>query len=78
MALVSHLLAKFPLVVMFLLMALYAIPVSAAVLGVYFFVTIALAVPSFLVLYFAFPSLNWLIRDFSLAHCAVSLFLCVS
>ncbi|CAF2182006.1 unnamed protein product [Brassica napus] len=46
MALVAHLLAKFPLVVMFLLMALYAIPVSAAVLGVYFFVTIALAVPS--------------------------------
>ncbi|KAF2595493.1 hypothetical protein F2Q70_00044593 [Brassica cretica] len=65
MALVSHLLAKFPLVVMFLLMALYAIPVSAAVLGVYFFVTIALAVPSFVVLYFAFPSLNWLIREIS-------------
>ncbi|KAG2324208.1 hypothetical protein Bca4012_038743 [Brassica carinata] len=64
-ALVAHLLAKFPLVVMFLLLALYAIPVSAAVLGVYFFVTIALAVPSFLVLYFAFPSLNWLIREIS-------------
>jgi len=63
MALVAHLLAKFPLVVIFLLMALYAIPVSAAVLGVYFFVTFALAVPSFLVLYFAFPSLNWLIRE---------------
>ncbi|CAH8360847.1 unnamed protein product [Eruca vesicaria subsp. sativa] len=65
MATVAHLLAKFPLVVMFLLMALYAIPVSAAVLAVYFFVTIALAVPSFLVLYFAFPSLNWLIREMS-------------
>ncbi|KAF8104745.1 hypothetical protein N665_0169s0028 [Sinapis alba] len=65
MALVAHLLAKFPLVVMFLLMALYAIPVSAAVLGVYFFVTFALAVPSFLVLYFAFPSLNWLVREIS-------------
>lgn len=63
MALVAHLLAKFPLVVIFLLMALYAIPVSAAVLGLYFFVTFALAVPSFLVLYFAFPSLNWLIRE---------------
>ncbi|VVA95252.1 unnamed protein product [Arabis nemorensis] len=62
-ALVAHLLAKFPLVVIFLLMALYAIPVSAAVLGIYFFVTFALAVPSFLVLYFAFPSLNWLIRE---------------
>ncbi|KAJ4884512.1 RING/U-box superfamily protein [Raphanus sativus] len=64
-ALVARSLAKFPLVVMFLLMALYAIPVSAAVLGVYLFVTIALAVPSFLVLYFAFPSLNWLIREIS-------------
>ncbi|CAA7043247.1 unnamed protein product [Microthlaspi erraticum] len=63
MALVAHLLAKFPLVVIFLLMALYAIPVSAAVLGIYFFVTFALAVPSFLVLYFAFPSLNWLMRE---------------
>lgn len=63
MALVAHLLSKFPLVVIFLLMALYAIPVSAAVLGLYFFVTFALAVPSFLVLYFAFPSVNWLIRE---------------
>ncbi|KAJ0256442.1 hypothetical protein HA466_0094010 [Hirschfeldia incana] len=64
-ATVAHLLAKFPFIVMFLLVALYAIPLSAAVLGVYFFVTIALAVPSFLVLYFAFPSLNWLIREIS-------------
>ncbi|KAL1216765.1 hypothetical protein V5N11_025262 [Cardamine amara subsp. amara] len=63
MALVARLLAKFHLVVLFLLMALYAIPASAAVLGIYFFVTFALAVPSFLVLYFAFPSLNWLIRE---------------
>lgn len=63
MALAAHLLAKFPLLVIFLLMALYAIPVSAAVLGIYFFVTFALAVPSFLVLYFAFPSLNWLMRE---------------
>ncbi|KAJ0255781.1 hypothetical protein HA466_0088350 [Hirschfeldia incana] len=65
MATVAHLLAKFPLVVIFLLVALYAIPVSAAVLGVYVFVTFALAVPSFLVLYFAVPSLNWLIREIS-------------
>ncbi|XP_018445182.2 uncharacterized protein LOC108817078 [Raphanus sativus] len=65
MAIVAHLLAKFPLVVIFLLVALYAIPVSAAVLGVYVFVTFALAVPSFLVLYFAVPSLNWLIREIS-------------
>ncbi|CAF1894008.1 BnaCnng61230D [Brassica napus] len=55
----------FPLVVIFLLVALYAIPVSDAVLGVYVFVTFALAVPSFLVLYFAVPSLNWLIREIS-------------
>ncbi|XP_009106101.1 uncharacterized protein LOC103831909 [Brassica rapa] len=65
MAIVAHILAKFPLVVIFLLVALYAIPVSAAVLGVYVFVTFALAVPSFLVLYFAVPSLNWLIREIS-------------
>ncbi|CAN7054472.1 unnamed protein product [Brassica rapa subsp. trilocularis] len=65
MAIVAHLLAKFPLVVIFLLVALYAIPVSAAVLGVYVFVTFALAVPSFLVLYLAVPSLNWLIREIS-------------
>lgn len=65
MAIVAHLLAKFPLVVIFLLVALYAIPVSAAVLGVYVFLTFALAVPSFLVLYFAVPSLNWLIREIS-------------
>ncbi|CAF2064790.1 unnamed protein product [Brassica napus] len=65
MALAAHLLAKFPLIVVFLLVALYAIPVSAAVLGVYVFVTFALAVPSFLVLYFAVPSLNWLIREIS-------------
>ncbi|CAN8239780.1 unnamed protein product [Cochlearia groenlandica] len=62
-ALVGYLLKKLPLVVMFLLIALYAIPVSSAVLGIYFFVTFALAVPSFLVLFFAFPSLNWLIRE---------------
>ncbi|KAL0824409.1 hypothetical protein Bca101_048086 [Brassica carinata] len=55
----------FPLVVIFLLVALYAIPVSDAVLGVYVFVTFALAVPSFLVLYFAVPSVNWLIREIS-------------
>ncbi|KAF8111402.1 hypothetical protein N665_0076s0374 [Sinapis alba] len=65
MAIVAHLLAKFPLVVIFLLMALYAIPMSAAVLGVYVFVTFAFAVPSFLVIYFAVPSLNWLIREIS-------------
>ncbi|KAG2280472.1 hypothetical protein Bca52824_051692 [Brassica carinata] len=65
MAIVAHLLAKFPLVVIFLLVALYAIPVSDAVLGVYVFVTFALAVPSFLVLYFAVPSVNWLIREIS-------------
>ncbi|KAL0701718.1 hypothetical protein Bca4012_057840 [Brassica carinata] len=65
MAIVARLLAKFPLAVIFLLVALYAIPVSAAVLAVSVFVTFALAVPSFLVLYFAVPSLNWLIREIS-------------
>ncbi|XP_021911197.1 uncharacterized protein LOC110825038 [Carica papaya] len=55
--------AKFPLVVVFLLMILYAIPASAAILALYILITFVFAVPSFLVLYFAFPSLDWLVRE---------------
>ncbi|XP_065877965.1 uncharacterized protein [Euphorbia lathyris] len=58
-----HLTAKFPLIVIFLLVILYAIPVSAAVLALYILITIIFAVPSFLVLYFALPSLDWLVRE---------------
>ncbi|VVB04421.1 unnamed protein product [Arabis nemorensis] len=55
--------AKFPLVVIFLLIILYAIPTSAAILVMYILVTLLLALPSFLILYFAYPCLDWLVRE---------------
>lgn len=55
--------AKFPLVVIFLLIILYAIPTSAAILAMYILVTLLLALPSFLILYFAYPCLDWLVRE---------------
>lgn len=55
--------AKFPLVLIFLLIVLYAIPASAAVLALFVLVTILFAIPSFLILYFAYPSLDWLVRE---------------
>lgn len=58
-----HLTAKFPLVIIFLLIILYAIPASAAILALYVLVTILFALPSFLILYFAYPSLDWLVRE---------------
>ncbi|XP_023740928.1 uncharacterized protein LOC111889030 [Lactuca sativa] len=58
-----HLTAKFPLVFIFLLIVLYAIPASAVILAVYILITILFALPSFLVLYFAYPSLDWLVRE---------------
>lgn len=58
-----HLTAKFPLVFLFLLIVLYAIPASAIILAVYILITILFALPSFLVLYFAYPSLDWLVRE---------------
>lgn len=60
---VAHLTAKFPLVFIFLLIVLYAIPASAIILAVYILITILFAVPSFLVIYFAYPSLDWLVRE---------------
>lgn len=58
-----HLSAKFPLVFIFLLIVLYAIPASAAVLLLYVLITVLFALPSFLILYFAYPSLDWLVRE---------------
>lgn len=58
-----HLTAKFPLVVIFLLILLYAIPASAAILALYMLITIVFALPSLLILYFAYPSLDWLVRE---------------
>ncbi|XP_010029337.2 uncharacterized protein LOC104419394 [Eucalyptus grandis] len=58
-----HLTAKFPLVIIFLLIVLYAIPASAAILALYMLITVLFALPSFLILYFAYPSLDWLVRE---------------
>jgi hypothetical protein len=58
-----HLTAKFPLVFIFVLIVLYAIPASAAVLLLYIVITVLFALPSFLILYFAYPSLDWLVRE---------------
>jgi hypothetical protein len=55
--------AKFPLVIIFLLIVLYAVPASAAVLVLYALITFLFALPSFLILYFAYPSLDWLVRE---------------
>lgn len=58
-----HMTAKFPLIVIFLLIVLYAIPASAIVLALYILITVVFALPSFLILYFAYPSLDWLVRE---------------
>ncbi|KAJ8750304.1 hypothetical protein K2173_014219 [Erythroxylum novogranatense] len=58
-----HLTAKFPLVVIVLLIILYAIPASAAILVLYILITLLFAIPSFLILYFSYPSLDWLVRE---------------
>ncbi|KAJ9163564.1 hypothetical protein P3X46_023215 [Hevea brasiliensis] len=58
-----HLTAKFPLILIFLLIILYAIPASAAILALYILITFFFALPSFLILYFALPSLDWLVRE---------------
>ncbi|CAL5441818.1 unnamed protein product [Camellia sinensis] len=58
-----HLTAKFPLVIVFLVIVLYAIPTSAAILALYILITVLFALPSFLVLFFAYPSLDWLVRE---------------
>ncbi|KAI3467273.1 hypothetical protein Pfo_023936 [Paulownia fortunei] len=54
--------AKFPLVIL-LLIVIFAIPTSAAILMLYLVITILFALPAFLVLYFAYPALDWLGRE---------------
>ncbi|KAF8408167.1 hypothetical protein HHK36_007309 [Tetracentron sinense] len=63
-----HLTAKFPLVVIFMLIVLYAIPASAAILALYILITVLFALPSFLILYFAYPTLDWLHQYSSTLH----------
>ncbi|KAF8378763.1 hypothetical protein HHK36_030112 [Tetracentron sinense] len=66
-----HLTAKFPLVIIFLLIVLYAIPASAAILTLYILVTVLFALPSFLMLYFAYPSLDWLVQIYAILASAL-------
>ncbi|XP_057495018.1 uncharacterized protein LOC130780080 [Actinidia eriantha] len=54
---------KFPLVILLLLIVFVAFPAIAAILVLYLLITVLLALPSFLVLYFAYPGLDWLIRE---------------
>ena len=58
-----HLTAKFPLIIILLLIVLYAIPASVGILALYILVTVLFALPSFLILYFAYPSLDWLVKE---------------
>lgn len=58
-----HFTSKFPLVIIFLLIALFVIPCSAVILVLYLLVTILFAIPSFLVLYFAYPTIQRLVRE---------------
>ncbi|KAK6802879.1 hypothetical protein RDI58_000663 [Solanum bulbocastanum] len=55
--------SKFPLVLVLLLLVVFAIPSCAAVLALYLLITILFGLPSFLVLYFAYPALEWLIKE---------------
>lgn len=58
----ARLMVKFPLIIIFLLIVLYVIPVVVTILAVYAFVTVLFAFPSFLILYFVYPCLDWLIK----------------
>ncbi|KAL3840533.1 hypothetical protein ACJIZ3_025124 [Penstemon smallii] len=57
-----HMTAKFPLVIL-LLIIVFALPTSAAILMLYLVITVLFALPAFLVLYFAYPALDWLGRE---------------
>ncbi|KAK1352381.1 Preprotein translocase secA family protein [Heracleum sosnowskyi] len=60
---IINLTTKFPLVLMFLLIVLYVIPASAAIILLYLLITVLFAIPSFLILYFSYPSLDWLLKE---------------
>jgi hypothetical protein len=54
--------ARIPLVLLFLFIVVYVLPFSTLVLALYCLITVLFAVPSFLVVYFSYPSLDWLVR----------------
>ncbi|XVF43195.1 hypothetical protein PTKIN_Ptkin02bG0021100 [Pterospermum kingtungense] len=58
-----HFTSKFPFVIIFLLIVFFVIPGSAVILLLYLLLTIVFAIPSFSVLYFAFPLLDRLVRE---------------
>lgn len=58
-----HFTSKFPLVIIFLLIAFFVIPCSIVILIIYFLLTIIFAIPSFIVLYFAYPTIQRLVRE---------------
>lgn len=57
-----HLANKIPSVLMFLSIGLVVVPASVALLALYVLITILVALPSFLILYFTCPILIWLIK----------------
>ncbi|XP_047324001.1 uncharacterized protein LOC124927603 [Impatiens glandulifera] len=54
---------KFPLIIGFLFIVIFVLPASATILVLYLIITAVVALPSFLVLYFAYPCLDWLVRE---------------
>lgn len=58
-----HLASKFPFVITFLIIVFLAIPGSLGIVVLYLLITILFALPSFLVLYFSYPALNWLMTE---------------
>ncbi|CAL0318215.1 unnamed protein product [Lupinus luteus] len=58
-----HFTSKFPFLIIFLLIAFFVVPCSAIILVIYLLVTILFAIPSFLILYFAYPTIQRLIRE---------------
>ncbi|KAL2906683.1 E3 ubiquitin-protein ligase TRIM32 [Bienertia sinuspersici] len=58
-----HVVSKLPLVILFLVTLFFVIPGCVAILVLYLLVSVLLALPSILVLYFAYPTLDWLLRE---------------
>lgn len=58
-----HFTSKFPLVITFLLIAFFLVPGCVVILSLFLLVTVVFAIPSFLILYFAYPTLERLMRE---------------
>ncbi|KAJ7558380.1 hypothetical protein O6H91_04G036700 [Diphasiastrum complanatum] len=54
---------KLPLILLFLFISLYVLPFGSIILTIYCLITLFIAVPSFLVVYFSYPSLHWLVHE---------------